>query len=456
MTATVLLADDDASLRFVLSQALSREGYTVRATGAVATLAKWVRDGEGDLVVSDVFMGDECVFDALPALRSARPELPVIVMSAQSTVSTAMSAAGVGAYDYLPKPFDLDDMLASVKRALAGAKGRGRGAPALGSPRDERLPLTGRSAAMQEVYRVMSRVTTSDLTVLIEGEAGSGKRRVAKAIHAFSRRKTAPFVALNLGAHAGEVDRALLDRALGDAEGGVLLLDGLDSLSSDDQTRLFGALQGLDGADKHDVRMIATAQRALAPLVRAGAFRPDLYYRLKVVQIRLPPLRERKEDIGDLARAFLAQSKRDGLPDRSIAADAIEALKSYDWPGNVRELENLLKRIAALYPDPVITAAQVRAELSAPPGEEVEAEPADSLDAAVERHVQALFAAAGPQGPEAGVYDRCLEALERPLLEATLKATRGNQIKAAAILGINRNTLRKKIVSLGLAGGRAD
>jgi two-component system nitrogen regulation response regulator GlnG len=309
---------------------------------------------------------------------------------------------------------------------------------------------------MQDVYRVMSRVTTSDLTVLIEGEAGSGKRRVAKAIHAFSRRKNGPFVALNLGAHAGEVDRALLDRALAEAEGGVLLLDGLDSLSSDDQTRLFGALQGLDGADKHDVRMIAAAQRALAPLVRAGAFRPDLYYRLKVVQIRLPPLRERKEDIADLARAFLTQSKRDGLPDRAIAADAIEALKAYDWPGNVRELENLLKRIAALYPDPIITAAQVRAELSVPPGEEAEAEPADSLDAAVERHVQSLFAAAGPQGPEAGVYDRCLEALERPLLEATLKATRGNQIKAAAILGINRNTLRKKIVSLGLAGGRAD
>ena len=454
--ATVLLADDDASLRFVLSQALSREGYTVRATGAVATLAKWVRDGEGDLVVSDVFMGDECVFDALPALRSARPDLPVIVMSAQSTVSTAMSAAGVGAYDYLPKPFDLDDMLASVKRALAGVKGRGRNATPLGSPRDERLPLTGRSAAMQEVYRVMSRVTTSDLTVLIEGEPGSGKRRVAKAIHAFSRRKNGPFVALNLGAHAGEVDRALLDKALSDAEGGVLLLDGLDSLSADDQTRLFGALQGLDGADKHDVRMIAASQRALAPLVRAGAFRPDLYYRLKVVQIRLPPLRERKEDIGDLARAFLTQSKREGLPDRAIAADAIEALKSYDWAGNVRELENLLKRIAALYPDPVITAAQVRAELSVPPGEETEAEPIDSLDAAVERHVQALFAGAGPQGPEAGIYDRCLEALERPLLEATLKATRGNQIKAAAILGINRNTLRKKIVSLGLAGGRAD
>jgi two-component system, NtrC family, nitrogen regulation response regulator GlnG len=456
MSATVLLADDDASLRFVLSQALSKEGYAVRATGAVQTLAKWVRDGEGDLVVSDVYMGEECVFDALPALRNARPELPVIVMSAQSTVATAMSAAGVGAYDYLPKPFDLDDLLATVKRALAGTKSRGRGAAALSSAREERLPLIGRSAAMQDVYRVMARVTTSDLTVLIEGEGGSGKRRVARAIHAFSRRKNAPFVALNLGAHAGDVDRALLDGALEQAQGGVLMLDGLDSLSGDDQTRLFGALQGLDGSDKHDVRMIATSQRPLAAMVRDGGFRQDLFYRLKVVQITLPPLRERKEDIGDLARAFLANGRKEGLPERLIAADAIEALKTHDWPGNVRELENLLKRIAALYPDPVMTAAQVRAELAAAPIAFKPEAPADSLDAAFERHLAGVFAGAGPNGPEPGLYDRCVEALERPLLEATLRATRGNQIKAAAILGINRNTLRKKIVTLGIAGAWLD
>jgi two-component system nitrogen regulation response regulator GlnG len=454
MSATILLADDDASLRFVLSQALSKEGYGVRATGAVQTLAKWVRDGEGDIVVSDVFMGDECVFDALPALRSARPELPVIVMSAQSTVATAMSAAGVGAYDYLPKPFDLDDLMATVKRALQGTKGRPRGAIAPQSAREEALPLIGRSPAMQEVYRVMSRVTASDLTVLIEGEAGTGKRRVARAIHGFSRRKSGPFIALNLGAHAGEVDRALLDGALEQARGGVLLLDGLDSLSPDDQTRLFGALQGLDGGDRFDVRMIATAQRPLAAMVRDGGFRQDLYYRLKVVEIRLPALRERKEDIGDLARAFLATGRKDGLPERSITADAIEALKGHDWPGNVRELENLLKRIAALYPDPVMTAPQIKAELAVAPAVFQAEGPADSFDAALERHLGTLFAA--PNGPEPGLYDRCVEALERPLIEATLRATRGNQIKAAAILGINRNTLRKKIVSLGIAGAWLD
>jgi len=194
----------------------------------------------------------------------------------------------------------------------------------------------------------------------------------------------------------------------------------------------------------------------LAAMVRDGAFRQDLYYRLKVVQIRLPPLRERKEDIGDLARAFLANGRKEGLPERAIAAEAIEALKAHDWPGNVRELENLLKRIAALYPDPVMTGAQVKAELSVAPGEFTFEGPADGFDAALERHLADMFMAAGPNGPAPGLYDRCVEALERPLLEATLRATRGNQIKAAAILGINRNTLRKKIVTLGIAGAWLD
>lgn len=183
MSSSILLADDDASLRFVLSQALSKEGYAVRATGSVSTLSKWVREGEGDLVLSDVYMGDECVFDELPRMRMGRPSLPVIVMSAQSTVSTALSAANAGAFDYVPKPFDLNELMAAVRRALSGgpdAKTRALGSKA---EKDERQPLIGRSAAMQEVYRVMARVAGTDLTVLIEGESGTGKERVARAIH---------------------------------------------------------------------------------------------------------------------------------------------------------------------------------------------------------------------------------------------------------------------------------
>jgi two-component system nitrogen regulation response regulator GlnG len=456
MNAKVLLADDDGSLRFVLSQALTKEGYTVRATGNVATLAKWVKEGEGDIVVSDVYMGDDCVFDALPGLRAARPDLPVIVMSAQSTVTTAMTATGVGAYDYLPKPFDLDDLLAAVRRALSGApSAKGRASQVQGE-REERLPLIGRSAAMQEVYRIMSRVTASDLTVLIEGEAGTGKERVARAIHEFGRRKQAPFVSLNLGAHVGNLHSDTLDEAFQSARSGVLMLDGLDSISLDDQTRLLGQLQSLEGRDHIDVRLIAAAQRPLAALVRDGLFRADLFYRLNVVAIRLPPLRERKEDIGDLARAFLVRARREGLPERTIDTDAIEALKAYDWPGNVRELENLLKRIAALWPDLLISGGVVRSELNAAQEIDADVSTGETFDAALERHIAALFGAAGPEGPDVGLYERCVERLERPLIQHTLRATRGNQIRAAAILGINRNTLRKKIVSLGLGTGRGD
>src|SRR5215470_12620198 len=220
MSSTILLADDDTSLRFVLSQALTKEGFQVRATSNVATLSKWIRDGEGDLVLSDVYMGDECVFDTLPSLRAARPALPVIVMSAQSTVTTALSASGAGAYDYIPKPFDLDDLIGTVRRALARGPDAKSRAQASKAEKEERLPLIGRSPAMQEVYRIMARVTGTDLTVLIEGESGAGKERVARALHEYSRRARAPFVTLSLAAIA----RDALDRELQGVDGAPGLL----------------------------------------------------------------------------------------------------------------------------------------------------------------------------------------------------------------------------------------
>ncbi len=266
MSANILLADDDSSLRFVLSQALAKEGYAVRATGNVATLAKWVREGEGDLVLSDVYMGDDCVFDALPGLRAARPELPVIVMSAQSTVTTALSAADAGAYDYVPKPFDLDVLLSTVRRALAGGPDAKSRAEASKAEKEERLPLIGRSAAMQEVYRVMARVTGTDLTVLIEGESGSGKERVARALHEFSRRGSGPFVTLSLaGANAARLEADLFgpQGKLAQARGGTLFLEDVDDMPAEAQTRLVGLLHG---CARPNVRLIAAAQRNLGAL----------------------------------------------------------------------------------------------------------------------------------------------------------------------------------------------
>lgn len=460
MSARILLADDDSSLRFVLSQALGKEGYNVRATGNVATLSKWVRDGEGDLVLSDVYMGDECVFDALPAMRQARPALPVIVMSAQSTVATALSAAGAGAYDYVPKPFDLDVLMAAVKRALSGAPDAKTRAQSSKAQKEEKLPLIGRSVAMQEVYRVMARVAGTDLTVLIEGESGTGKERVARAIHDHGRRASAPFVTFSLaGLASAQVDRDLFGPTgkFAEAKGGTLFLEDLDELPGDSQTRLSGLLHADDPNERPNVRLIAAAQRSLAALARQGAFRQDLFYRLNVVSIRLPPLRERLDDLDDLARAFLVRAKREGLPEKSIDTAAIERLKAHSFPGNVRELENLLRRAAALSPASVITSREISEELGqVARASQTQEQAVDGFEDAVSRRLAGEFAAASPGLPAAGLYDRLLAEVERPLILQALSATRGNQIKAAAVLGINRNTLRKKIQTLGIQTGRGD
>ncbi len=459
MSARILLADDDASLRFVLSQALGKEGFAVRATGNVATLAKWVREGEGDLVLSDVYMGEECVFDALPSMRAARPTLPVIVMSAQSTVATALSAAGAGAYDYMPKPFDLDELMAAVRRALSGGPDAQTRAEASKARKEQSLPLIGRSPAMQDVYRIVARVAGTDLTVLIEGESGTGKERVARALHEHGRRAGGPFIGVSLaGLDARQVDQDLFaaDGTVERARGGTLFLEDLDELPSEAQTRLAGLLHGEDARQRPDVRIVAASQRNLAALARQGVFRQDLFYLLNVVTIRLPPLRDRLDDVGELARAFLVRAKREGLPEKSIDKAAIERLKAHSFPGNVRELENLLRRAAALSPAPVITAREIGEELGSVAREEAAETHDDGFESALSQRLAAEFAAASPGLPAPGLYDRFLAEVERPLIVQALQATRGNQIRAAAVLGINRNTLRKKIQSLGLRTGRSD
>jgi len=457
MSARILLADDDQSLRFVLSQALSKEGFDVRATGNVATLSKWVRDGEGDLVLSDVYMGDQSLFDALPGLRAARPNLPVIVMSAQSTVATARTALGAGAYDYVAKPFDLDHLMAAVHRALDGGPDAKTRAQATRAQSEAALPLIGRSPPMQEIYRVIARVAATDLTILIEGESGAGKERVARTIHDYSRRADKPYVSISLaGASAEQIGRDLfgVEGRVAAAEGGTLFLQDLDEMPGEAQTRLAGLLHSED--ERPNARIIASAQRPLAALVRDGAFRHDLFHRLNVVSIRMPPLRERLDDMGDLARAFLLRARREGLPEKSIDNAAIERLKAHAFPGNVRELENLLRRAVALSPAPVIGAREVGDQIGYAAKEETQSARAEGFETALERRLATEFAAASPGLPDPGLYDRVLAEVERPLITQALVATRGNQIRAAAILGINRNTLRKKIQTLGINTGRND
>jgi len=484
---TILVADDDRSIRTVLNQALGRSGYNVRATSNASTLWRWVEDGEGDLVITDVVMPDENGLDLIPRIKRVRPDLRVVVMSAQSTLGTAVKAAQRGAFEYLPKPFDLNELLAVVGRALAAPPKPIELTDAQTAAEDEKLPLIGRSQAMQEIYRTVARLTTTDLTVTITGESGTGKELVARALHDYGRRRAGPFVAVNMAAiprelieselfgHERGAFTGAMQRTQGrfeQAQGGSLFLDEIGDMPPEAQTRLLRVLQegefttvGGRTPIKVNVRIIAATHRDLRQLIRQGLFREDLFYRLNVVPIRLPPLRERIEDIPDLARHFLDKVRAAGLPMKLLDGPALDRLKQHRWPGNVRELENLIRRLAALYPQetigPDVVAAELREAESAPihqpapqPGHA--APPAtdpgqgDGLGDAVERHLRLSFEGAPGGMPDPGLYDRVLAEVEKPLIRLALSATRGNQIRAAHLLGLNRNTLRKKIRDLGV------
>ncbi len=488
----ILVADDDSAIRTVLNQALSRAGYEVRTTGTVAGLWRWVAAGEGDLIITDVVMPDDNAFELLPRIKRMRPELPIIVMSAQNTFMTAIKASERGAYEYLPKPFDLKELVSIVGRALAEPKRRRESVPEE-EPTDN-MPLVGRSPAMQDIFRSLARLMQTDLTVMISGESGTGKELVARALHDYGKRKTGPFVAINMAA----IPRDLIEselfghekgaftgasaRSVGrfeQAEGGTLFLDEIGDMPMEAQTRLLRVLQqgeyttvGGRTPIKTNVRIVAATNKELRYAIQQGQFREDLFFRLNVVPLRLPPLRERTEDIPDLVRHFFQRNVSEGLASKMLEAGAMDRLRRYAWPGNIRELENLTRRLSALYPQEMITDSVIEVELSlagpmqslapspqgAPDYSRPHAPPqgsaSESFAAGLDHHVAELFRSFGDALPPAGLYHRVLRELEAPLLAATLSATRGNQIKAAEILGLNRNTLRKKIRDLDLKGLR--
>ncbi|ABV93316.1 nitrogen assimilation regulator receiver protein [Dinoroseobacter shibae DFL 12 = DSM 16493] len=445
MDGTVLVADDDRTIRTVLTQALTRAGCKVHATSSLMTLMRWVEEGKGDLVISDVIMPDGNGLETLPKITEARPGLPVIVISAQNTIMTAIQAAEAEAYDYLPKPFDLPDLMKRAARALE-VKRRAPPPKLSSESPNEDLPLVGRTPQMQALYRLVARVMNTDLPVLITGESGTGKSLIARAIHDFSDRRTLPFVVAGAADLAGADGPSTL---VAKARGGSILFDEVGDLDDEAQGRI---VRMLDQFGDNSPRIMSTSQKDLMQKMEAGIFRQDLFYRLGGVTINVPSLRERVDDIPLLATHFLARAERDGAPLKRLSEAASDMVRAYSWPGNVRQLENAMKRLVITAQEDEIGRADVEMVLGSQPAIEplMGGGEADKLSASVEKHLRRYFDLHGGVLPPPGLYQRILREVETPLIEIALDATGGNQAKCAALLGINRNTLRKKITDLDI------
>jgi two-component system, NtrC family, nitrogen regulation response regulator GlnG len=471
----ILVIDDDDTIRLVIAEALGHDGHDVQTAGTVADGLAALIAFDPHVLITDVMLPDGNGLDQLPDILAKRPSMPVIVLSAQNTLTTAVRATEQGAFEYLPKPFDLDELCRAVRDGLK-RKGQAALAPAHVND-DPDMPLIGRSPAMQEVYRTIARVVPNDLSVLILGESGTGKELVARAIHDLGPRKARPFVAINMAAIPRELIEADLfghergaftgaqNRSAGkfeQAEGGTLFLDEIGDMPMEAQTRLLRVLQtgdfttvGGSRAIRSNVRIIAATHKDLPTLIDAGQFREDLYYRLNVIPVALPALRHRGADVSILANHFLDVAATQGLPRKHIDAAASARLMAYDWPGNVRELENIMRRLAILARDDVIGSElvaqhvgdrRIRQEVSPMVND-------TTLASAVEIHLASFFAQFPGALPPDGLYDVILEQVERPLLSLTMAAVRGNQLRAAKLLGINRNTLRKKLTDHSIDPG---
>ncbi|MET3759592.1 nitrogen regulation protein NR(I) [Sphingomonas sp. UYEF23] len=467
-TGRILVLDDDAAIRTVVGQALKRDGHRVLTAATIAEAEVQLATALPDVLISDVKLPDGNGLDLVERIVLAHPGLPVIVLSAQNTLTTAVRSTEVGAFDYLPKPFDLDALSRTVQSALS------RGSGGIAEPieaEDRALPLIGRSPAMQDVYRIIARVVSNDLTVLVSGESGTGKELVARAIHDLGPRRRSPFIALNMAAIPRDLIEAELfghergaftgaqARSAGrfeQAAGGTLFLDEIGDMPMEAQTRLLRVLQSgefttVGGARtiRADVRIVAATNRELAQLVAGGQFREDLFYRLNVVPVMLPALRARRQDVALLARHFLDRAAEDGLPRKQLDTDAIAVLEAYDWPGNVRELENMMRRVAVLARDERIDADEVRATLGgAMPSVALVGD--IGIDAAIRARIDRLAIEEPAALDDGTLYDRIIAEVERPLIEALLARHGQNQVRTARALGINRNTLRKRLDVLGI------
>jgi len=461
MDGTILVADDDRTIRTVLTQALTRAGCKVRATGSIETLWRWIDEGNGDVVISDVNFPDGDGLEMLPAIKRKRNDLPVIIISAQNTVITAIKASELGAYDYLPKPFDLKKLLSKVNKALLNQGAEKSVIPQDGIVEPE-LPLIGSSPLMQDVYRFLARILHTDLSTIISGESGTGKDLLARAMHDLGPRSAMDFVRINISSsNIDKIEGTLVGgkedlKITPASKGATIYFDEISEMSDEIQLQLLDLLRSDSVIDKK-YRLISSSRLSLQNLISQGVIREDLFYRLNVVNINLPPLRDRIGDIPDLTKHFLQLSVMLGLPQKTISIKAMQLLQNAQWMGNIRELENFINRLVVLVSDDEISANHVEENLNLIPS--MNSDDLDTsngkLSSSVERHIKRYFDLHGETLPPPGLYNRIMKEIELPLIALSLSATRGNQIKTSELLGINRNTLRKKIKDLDIVVTRS-
>ena len=461
MDGTILVADDDRTIRAVLTQALTRAGCKVRATGSIETLWRWIDEGDGDVVISDVNLPDGDGLEMLPAIKRKRKDLPVIIISAQNTVITAIKASELGAYDYLPKPFDLKKLLSKVNKALSN-QGSNNNIIQQDGAVDQELPLIGSSPLMQDVYRFLARVLHTDLSTIITGESGTGKDLLAHTMHDLGSRAPMDFVRINISSsNIDKIEGTLIggkeDLNISPAsKSSTIYFDEISEMSDETQLQLLDLLRS-DAVISKNYRFISSSRLSLQNLISQGIIREDLFYRLNVVNINLPPLRDRVGDIPDLTKHFLQQSALSGMPKKVISTKAIQLLQNAPWAGNIRELENFINSLVVLISDEEITPNHVEENLNLIPSVNSNELDADNvkLSSSVEKHIKRYFDLHGDNLPPPGLYNRILKEIELPLIALSLSATRGNQIKTSELLGINRNTLRKKIKDLDIVVTRS-
>jgi two-component system, NtrC family, nitrogen regulation response regulator GlnG len=466
----ILIVEDDAAIALIVAEALRDEAATITAVATLAARDAHLAKRLPDLLITDVILPDGDGLDSLPPML-AEAQVPVIVLSAQNTLDTAVRAADRGSYDYLPKPFDLGELTASVRAALGRKRALAPSGQAATTPISH--GLVGRAPSMQAVYRTIARLASNDLAVLILGESGTGKDLVARAIHATGLRQSGPFVAINMAAIPRELIEAELfghekgaftgavARKTGrfeQASGGTLFLDEIGDMPIEAQTRLLRVLQsgeynrvGGHAVLQADVRIVAATHRDMPQMVRDGQFREDLYYRLNVIPVVMPPLRERRSDIAALVDHFVADGRATGLPTRSYSAAAIARLEAHDWPGNVRELANMVQRLAVLARDAEVTADDLDPILGhAGAADVVGDDSSAALAAAVASWARGELASA----QASQLHGRLADIADAALLRAALAHCDGNQLATARMLGINRNTLRKRLGELHIERGR--